>query len=52
MGANVRGGVISLDRDGKQHLLDPLKLDKMKAALSEDSKKGANTPRVPEDGKK
>ncbi|MGI9517242.1 MAG: hypothetical protein ACR2NP_09360 [Pirellulaceae bacterium] len=40
MGAGVRGGVISLDRDGKQHLLDPLKLDEMKAALRAKSESG------------
>ena len=51
MGAGVRGGVISLDRDGKEHLLDPLKLDEMKAALGADSKKGPKTPRAPDDKK-
>jgi hypothetical protein len=36
MGAKVRGGVIGLFRDGQQHLLDPLKLDRMKAALDDE----------------
>lgn len=32
MGAGVRGGVLGLFRDGAGHLLDPLALDRMKAA--------------------
>ncbi len=38
MGAGVRGGVLGLFRDGAQHLLDPLALDRMKAALRDDGK--------------
>ncbi len=38
MGAHVRGGVIGLFRDGAQHLLDPLALDRMNAAHSNDGK--------------
>ena len=36
MGAGVRGGVLGLFRDGGQHLLDPLALDRMKAAHPDD----------------
>ncbi len=38
MGAGVRGGVLGLFRDGAQHLLDPLALDRMKAAHRDDGK--------------
>ncbi len=36
MGAGVRGGVLGLFRDGAQHLLDPLALDRMNAAHPDD----------------
>ena len=38
MGAGVRGGVLGLFRDGAQHLLDPLALDRMNAAHPDDGK--------------
>ena len=38
LGAMLLGGVIGLFRDGAQHLLDPLALDRMKAAHRDDGK--------------